>query len=321
MQTMNATSRTSVIAMLLAAELLIAGMAVYSLRGGSIAPGFASFGHPGTTGSFVAKSFAPMVAGIAPNVTIDDPESGVSVTPSTDGLVHVKDDTTFEGWGYDRNYPQLRVSQDASGVHVARAEYHVAFIGWVSSRQHIELLVPAQSTVVIGHCQSAELSGLNNGATVTSQDGHIDLTDMRGTIVAHSDDGHVTASFVTTGSLQLSSNDGYVEALNLDLVGTAPVVTLHSADGHVTATGRFPAGGTYDLTTDDGRIYVTADQGSDVALNASTSDGAIHIDGVRQRQFDEGDPASGTLRLGSGASTMHLHSQDGSIYITTNGVH
>jgi hypothetical protein len=300
---MNATSRTSVIAMLLAAELLIAGMAVYSLRGGSIAPGFISFGHQGA-GSFVAKSFAPVAAGIAPNVTIDDPHSGVSVTPSTDGMIHVKDDTTFRGWGSDSSYPQLQVTHDLSGVHVTRADYHLAVIGWVDSRQHIEVQVPAQSTVTIARCEGATLDDLRGGA-----------------ISVHSDDGHVTASDITTGSLQMSSNDGYVEGLNLSLTGAAPVVTLHSDDGHVTATGRFPAGGTYDLSTNDGRIYTTLEPGSDVSVDASTSDGAIHIDGARQRQFDHGDPASGTLRLGSGASTMRLRSQDGSIYITTNGAH
>jgi Toastrack DUF4097 len=322
MQRMNATSRTSVVAMLLAAELLIAGMAVYSLRGG-FAPGFASFGHQGAGGGeFVAKSIAPIMAGLSPSVTIDDPNSGVQVSASTDGMIHVKDDTYFHSWfgGGHRDYPQLKVTQDLSGVHVTRASAEGDFT-FGNSREHIEVQVPAGSSLVIGHCESAEISGLNNGVTVTSQDGHIDLTDMRGTIVAHSDDGHITASRITTSSLDVSSADGYVEGLNLDLIGTAPMVKLHSNDGHVTATGRFPAGGTYDFSTNDGKGYVTLEPGSDVTLDASTDDGAIHVDGERRRDFDHGDPASGVLHFGSGASTMRLHSQDGSLYITTNGVH
>jgi hypothetical protein len=324
---MNNASRTPVIAMLLAAELLIAGIAVYSLRGGHIgSPGFAQFTSSGTGGDFVAKTIAPIAAGRAPNVTIDDPESGVEVTASTDGMVHVKDDTYFGGAtiGNHNGYPQVRVTQDLGGVHISRPSYESSwgmFIGFSESRQHIEVQVPADATLVIGHCESAEITGLNHGANVTSQDGHIDLTDVKGTVVAHSDDGHITATRISTDSLNLSSNDGYVEALDLDLTGAAPAVTLHSNSGHIRASGRFPAGGTYNFTTSDGKMYVALEPPSDVTIDATTEDGAIRVDNERQRQFDQGDPANGTLRFGSGASAMHMHTSDGSIYITTNGVH
>lgn len=323
MQQMN-SSRAPLIGMLLAAEVLIAGTVLYTLRGGFSSPGYAHVGGSGGTGDFVAQSIAPIAAGSAPRVTIDDPQSGVAVTASTDGMVHVKDDTYFRGAMLSNHagYPQVRVTQDAGGVHISRADFHGVwgiFIGFSDSRQHIEVQVPADSTLIVGHCESAEISGLNNGANVTSQDGHIGLSDMRGPIVAHSDDGHITASSVTTSSLDLSSNDGAVEALNLELTGAAPSVKLRSNDGHIRASGRFPAGGTYDFSTEDGTVYLDLASGSDVTVDASTEDGAIRVNGERQRAFDHGDPADGSLRVGSGAATMHARSQDGSIYITTNG--
>ncbi|HVA29325.1 MAG TPA: DUF4097 family beta strand repeat-containing protein [Candidatus Baltobacteraceae bacterium] len=302
---MKPASRTPLIAMLLAAELLIAGMVVYSLRGGHLASGFAGLHSAGAAGDFVAKTIAPIAVGNAPRVTIDDPDSGVSITASTDGMVHVKDDTYFSGmmWGTHGAYPQVKVTQDATGVHISRASYGG---GWFSvmgdSRQHIEVQIPPAATLAIVHCDSAEIADLSGG-----------------TIAVHSDDGHIKASHVSTDSLQLDTDDGSVEALNLALTGAAPLLKLHSNDGHIRASGRFPAGGNYDLSTNDGHMYAELAPGSDVAIDASTSDGAIRVDGVRQRQFDHGDPASGTVRIGTGAAPMRLSTQDGSIDITTNG--
>ena len=52
--------------MLLAAELLIAGMVVYSLRGGHFASGFAGFHGSGAQSDFVAKTISPIAAPSGP---------------------------------------------------------------------------------------------------------------------------------------------------------------------------------------------------------------------------------------------------------------
>ena len=74
--------------------IAILGLAAYSIRGAVSGNVFAA---GGTGADFAAKTFAPIAAGTAPRVTIDDPNSGVTIGVSDDGRVHVKDDTSFSG--------------------------------------------------------------------------------------------------------------------------------------------------------------------------------------------------------------------------------
>jgi len=316
---MNSPSRTSVFAMLVAAEILILGVAAYSIRGAFSGDTFAAGGGAG----FVAKTFAPIAAGSAPRVTIDDPNSGVTIGVSDDGRVHVKDDTYFSGATLrsPHNYPQLMVTIDSDGVHISRPAYHegwTMFIGFSISRQHFEVQVPSEASVVVKACDNAEVSNLKNGATIQALDGHIDLTHVEGAIVAHTDDGHIAAGDVTSPSLDLSSDDGSIELHNFTAVGSAPFLRLHSGDGHINASGLFPAGGKYDIATNDGHIDLAFARGSDVTVDASTNDGSLRVDGSRQPGDDS---AQQSIRIGSGASAMRVHSDDGSVTITTNGTY
>ena len=305
--------------MLIAAEVVILGVAAYSIRGAFSSDAFAAGGGA----EFVAKTFAPIAAGSAPRITIDDPNSGVTIGVSDDGLVHVKDDTYFSGATLrsPRNYPQLTVTRDADGVHISRPSYHegwAMFIGFSMSRQHFDVQVPAAAAVVVEACDNAEVSDLKNGATINALDGHVELTHVEGAIVAHSDDGHVTANDITSPSLDLSSNDGSIDVRNLTPTGAAPYVRLKSGDGHINASGLFPAGGKYDIETNDGHINIAFAPGSDVTVDASTNDGSLRVDGTRQEGDDN---AQQSIRVGSGASAMRVHSDDGSVTITTNGTH
>ncbi len=292
----NGLSRTSVIAILVAAEIAILGLAAFSVRG---AASGGVLGGGGTGANFVAQSFAPVAAGTTPRVTIDDPNSGVTIGVSEDGLVHVKDDTSFSGATLrsPHGYPQLTVTQDVNGVHISRPAYHegwAMFIGFSNSRQHFEVQVPAAAAVIVNACDNAEVSDLKNGVTIKALDGHVELTHVEGAIVAHTDDGRITADGVTSPSLDLSSNDGRIEVRNFTAV----------------------AGGKYDVATRDGRIDVGFARGSDVTVDASTNDGSVRVDGVRQHG-DDG--AQQRIRVGNGGSAMRVHSDNGSITITTNG--
>ena len=283
-----------VVATLVAVEIGILALAGYSIReafsGNALAAG-------GGRAYFVAKSFAPIAAGNAPRVTIDDPNSGVTIGVSDDGLVHVKDDTYFSGMALRSpgDYPQLTVTQDGSGVHISRPRVHEGwgmFIGFSNSRQHFEVQVPASAAVIVSECDNAEVSGLKNGATIKALDGRIELTHVGGTIVAHTDDGHIAVDDVTSPALDLSSNDGWIELRDF----TAQ------------------AGGKYSVATNDGHVKVAFAPGSDVTVDASTNDGSVRVDGIRQHG-DDG--AQQTVRVGNGGSTMRVHSDDGSITITT----
>jgi hypothetical protein len=302
----------TVLAMLVAAEIGIIGLAVYSVRGS----GFDQIFAGSTGGTFAAKTFAPVAAGTTPRVTIDDPNSGVTISASTDGLVHVKDDTYFSGH-VPRAYPQLTVTQDAGGVHITRPAYHESwtmFIGFSNSRQHFEVEVPERSTLVVSECDNAEISDIRNGATVKALDGRIELTHVDGVIAATSDDGHILADDVTSPSLDLHTDDGSIEVHNFTAAGSAPYVRLRTSDGHIDASGLFPAGGKYDVSSGDGHVDVSFARGSDVTVDASTNDGSLTVDGVRHSD----DAPRQSIRVGNGSSPMRVHTDDGSVAITTN---
>jgi hypothetical protein len=328
------SSRTALVAMLIAVEVLLVGLMLFALRGGFggghvlAASGFHSVNSTG-------KTFAPIAAGLAPVVRIDDPSTHVILTTSIDGLIHVKDDSSQHGlvWG-SSTIANLTVARTPDGVQISRPAYH-SFAMFGMDIERIEVQVPSGSRIEIGHCSAADISGVRNAVDVASQDGHISLTDIRGAVVAHSDDGHLDATDVSGDTLALSTNDGSlhlhdvtarvldattsdgrVEAMNLSIDGATPHVTLHTGDGSLHISGRFAPQGTYDFSSGDGSAELTVASGSDLAISASTGNGRIHVDGS---SYGDGDSATRTIRLGNGSGAMRLATQDGSIHITTNG--
>ncbi|HKU80997.1 MAG TPA: hypothetical protein VJP76_02420, partial [Candidatus Tumulicola sp.] len=149
-------SRSSIVAMLVAAEIVIAGIALYALRSG----------HAATVRSmdFAAAPIAPIEAGSAPVVAVDDPDSRIVVGTSADGRVHVSDQTSARGWFFnDRvSVPKLEVTRTAGGVSIVRpggrgTTVHF-FIG--DFTQRVEIDVPPAARLQIARCSGADVSGV-----------------------------------------------------------------------------------------------------------------------------------------------------------------
>ncbi|MHB8147929.1 MAG: DUF4097 family beta strand repeat-containing protein [Vulcanimicrobiaceae bacterium] len=329
--------RIALIAMLAAVEVVILGMGVYVLSGHGLFnwTGRASFAPAPT--ALRARPIAPVAAGSTPAVYIDDPESRVTVTPSNDGLVHVQDRTHFNGFtwgGNSQHVPPLTVARSADGVRIVRPSYHVGFFGFISnSDQRIDVQVPSGSNVEIARCSGADVTGITNGVSATSIDGSIGITDARGNVHAHSDDGHVAVQRVqgdtfdvssddgslrltdiTANALSARTSDGSIRARGIALNGSAPHATMHSGDGSVRVEGAFPGSGVYEISSNDGRIDLALASGSNATIDAHTGDGSLTLDG---QTYDGGNRQS--LRVGDGSSTFHVSSGDGSIHVTTNG--
>ncbi|HKU80723.1 MAG TPA: DUF4097 family beta strand repeat-containing protein, partial [Candidatus Tumulicola sp.] len=177
---------------------------------------------------------------------------------------------------------------------------------------------------------------VEGGVAVHSQDGHITLTDLRGTVSGNSDDGSVSAKHVrgdslsmrsgdghlslddvAVGSLEARTGDGRIEAHGLTVSGDAPKAVLHSDDGSITLDGSLAAGGSYEVSSNDGSIRVRLGPGTDLTVDASTNDGRVLVDGAASDSPD--DSAHHTVKLGSGAGNLRISSDDGSIHILTNG--
>jgi len=317
--------------MLLAAEVLIVGMAVYALGGG------ARFANGMHHADFSAAPVEPIAAGETPQIAIDDAASRVKVGVSSDGLVHVTDLTQMRGAIFSNStYPQLRVTRTADGVQIERSatpDFSVELFGF--STEAIQVDVPSGSHIRIARCSGADVNGITGGVNVQSQDGHVTLSDLRGNVDASSDDGYLTATNVHGDRLALQSNDGHlaladvtvgslvarthegrIEATNLTIAGARPDATLHSDDGPLRVAGTFGPNGSYELSTDDGGVNLRVPQSSDLAIEASTSDGRIDVDGS---SLARDDSARQAIRLGAGSGTMKLATSDGSIHIYTNG--
>lgn len=299
-------SRASVVGMLIAAEVLIVGMAI------------AALGHGGRTFAagmhhvdFTPAAVAPVAAGSQPRVVIDDPSSRVRVSTSSDQLVHVRDLTSFRGAVFSTgSYAQLQVTRTPDGVRVERprrGSLSIEVFGF--SQQSIEVQVPSGSHVEIAGCEGADVFGITGGTTVHSLDGHVTLTDLEGTVDARSDDGYLSAANVRGDRLGLQSNDGHLTLKNV----TVDSLQAQTRDGRIEADGLSVANEA-TIQTSDGSIHVALAPNPNLAIDASTLDGRIIVDGATL----ERDGAK-TIRLGTGSGKMRLATSDGSIHILTNG--
>jgi Putative adhesin len=301
-------SRASIVGMLVAAEVLIAGMAIYSVGHGSRA-----FGAGMHRIDFTGVAFGPVAAGAAPHVVVDDANSRVHVATSSDGQVHVRDLTHVRGAFFSSaNYPQLRVTRTPDGVRIERPrapDLSIDIFGM--STQAIEVDVPPGSRLEIAQCAGADVYGIDGGVSVHSLDGHVTLTDLQGSIDAHSDDGYLQATNVHGDRLTMESSDGHLALANVtaaSLVGT-------TRDGRIEADG-LNVTGDATLQTNDGSVQARFAPDASVTVDASTSDGRISVDGS---SFDHDDSAQRTIRIGAGAGRMKLATDEGSIHIFTNG--
>jgi hypothetical protein len=304
-------SRASIVAMLLAAEVLIAGMALHALCGHSVA-----FGRDMHRVDFAGKALAPIEAGASPHVVIDDSRSRVDVGISSDGLVHVRDLTEMHGAIFSSApYPQLRATRTLDGVRIERAPaQRLSFDIFGSSREEIEVMVPAAARLEIARCSGANVSGITGGVSVRSQDGHIKLADVQGTVEAQSDDGYLDARNVRADRLAMTTMDGHLALYDV----SAASLTATTRDGHIEGGGLALVGAQPQATihTDDGSIRLGLAPNADLTIDASTGDGSIRLDGASANRDNS---SRRTIRLGSGAGKLTLGTGDGSIHILTNG--
>ncbi len=303
-------SRTSVVAMLAAAEVLIVGMAIYAVGGGGTS--FAAATHPT---NFTAAAIAPVAAGAAPHVVIDDASSRVNVVASNDGLVHVRDLTEMHGTLFgDERYPRLSVTRTPDGVRIERPVvegFSLQVFGFVT--HGVEVQVPPDSHVEISRCAGADVAGLAQDVSVHSIDGHVTLADLQGSADVRSDDGYISATNVRGDRLTMESRDGHL-ALDDVAVGS---LSGSTRDGRIEADG-LSIRSDSTLQTDDGSVRVGFARNSDLTIDASTRDGRITVDG---NSLDRGDSWQRTIRLGAGTSHMQISTADGPIRIFTNGAY
>lgn len=279
-------SRTGIIAVLIAAEVFIAGVIIVS------AGGLKNFSvSANDLGSNYSRYSPPAVAvGSRPHVVIDDADSRVTLTASSDGKIHVIDASRLAGWGWGSRPGKLQMHVTGDGVFIQRPgrSGHGIFFGMDFGRT--EIAVPPDATVDVQHSSGA------------------DLSDLTGTVHVRSDDGHITARSLRSKDLSLSSGDGHISLQDV----AADKLDAVTSDGSIRASGLRVGNGS--LHTGDGSItLVFADTGN-LTLHARTGDGSISVNGARQSDSSPLD-----YKLGNGAGSLDVSTQDGSIRVTSKG--
>lgn len=304
-------SRTGIVAVLVAVEIFIAGAILWTLHGGPGGP-YSAQASGLHRASYQPHQFDPIDAGSAPNVTVDDPDSGITVSVSTDGMVHVTDQSRIEGWIWGNSHlDQLDVRRTADGVSITRPQSNGNFgfqmIGW--QQQHVDIAVPESASIDVRRCSGADVSGIAGSVRVHSVDGHVAVNDLRGDAELSSEDGRIEAYGVHAKHLAMSTSDGRL------LLRDVTVDTLQGTtqDGSIRGSAVQAAGG--NLTTSDGSITLGLGNADALTLRAHTGDGHIDFNGRRSNR--DGD--SSDAEWGTGAGTLAVSTDDGSIHITTNG--
>lgn len=295
--------------MLVAVELLIAGVVIGLMRGEHLGLSAQAAGLHRI--AFVPQTFAPIDAGAAPHVIIDDPDSRVVVAASSDNRVHVTDRTSAGGFIYGAaQLAALHVERTADGVRIARpSSGGFVNIGWIERR--VEIAVPAAASLDILRSSGAQVSDLTGSVGVHSNDGSIVLQGLRGATDAKSDDGHIEAHDVRADRLTMASRDG---RLVLDGVAVGSLVAS-TRDGSVRANDLRLSKA--NIHTDDGPVSLHFADAGNLNVRAHTSNGRIRVDG-RSTHTDD-DAVEGTYTLGNGAGALDVSTQDGTITMTTNG--
>jgi hypothetical protein len=276
-------SRTGIIAVLIAVELFVASIIVVSAGGLKT---FSTMGDAHGLGN-MSYAFPAIDAGDRPHVVIDDADSGVTVSASTDGKVHVTDTRHIHGWG---SAPaRVQVQKTADGVLIQRP-------------------TTPGSNLIFGLEFGGTLVQIPPGATLEIRNASgADVSDLTGTIAVRSNDGHISATNVHSADLSLTTADGHISLTDVD----ADKLNAVTSDGAIRVSNLRVRNGV--LHTSDGSIHIGFADAGDVTVRAQTGDGSIRMNGIRQ----DGSPVE--YKFGNGSGTLDVATQDGSIRVNTNG--
>lgn len=159
-----------------------------------------------------------------------------------------------------------------------------------------------------------ETHDLQGTLDLNSGDGRIVATNLEGQVKAHTGDGSIHIE-QATGRVDADSGDGSIE-----IAGRLDELTVRTGDGsvRVDAADGSSMKSDWRITTGDGRIALRVPNGFNAAVDASTGDGSVRVEGISNPPGDSDDPERRRVvgQLGSGGATLRLRSGDGSIDVS-----
>lgn len=191
----------------------------------------------------------------------------------------------------------------------------ISFGGAVSPSVNFTVTAPRRLSLEArtgdGGIDARDLQGtidLNSG------DGRIEASNLEGQVKAHTGDGSIRIDQVV-GRVAADSGDGSVE-----ISGRLDELTVRTGDGPVRVEADSGSGmkADWSITTGDGRIALRVPNGFNAAVDASTGDGSVRVEGLPlpPATGDDSERRRVVGQLGSGGATLRLRSGDGSIDVT-----
>ena len=196
-----------------------------------------------------------------------------------------------------------------------RNERNVITVGsWQS--QSVNFTVTAPRRVMLqartgdGSVEARDLQGTID---VNSGDGRIIASNLEGDVKVHTGDGTINVDRAA-GRVDADSGDGSIE-----IDGRLDVLTVRTGDGpvRVNAANGSTMKSDWRITTGDGRISLRLPDGFNAAVDASTGDGSVRVEGISKETRDGDEDRSRVVgQLGSGGAILMLRSGDGSVDVT-----
>jgi DUF4097 and DUF4098 domain-containing protein YvlB len=190
----------------------------------------------------------------------------------------------------------------------------ITFGSWVSPSVNFTVTAPRRLTLQArtgdGLIDTRDLEG---AIDMDSGDGRIVASNVQGQVKAHTGDGSIHID-EATGRVEADSGDGSIE-----IAGRLDEVTVRTGDGsvRVDAENGSTVKADWRITTGDGRIALRVPDGFNAAVDASTGDGSVRVEGISSPRREDGEPERRVVgQLGSGGATLRLRTGDGSIDVS-----
>jgi hypothetical protein len=288
------------IAVLCVLEIAVLGEMGVAIRGGSsaqAAPWFAQHVNaPFAPGPHLIEGgphrlFDP---GSQPALTVDIGYADLTIVarsvPQIDASVSKSSD-----FGFMRSKAPIQAEQDGAGVHISAADTTGFSTG---DNRMVTVIVPPNTQVTVVSAGDISVSGLRAEASIHSRgNGSITVEDFSAPSLRLTSSGPISMHEVTATRLDATSTDDKIDAAELQVHG--------------------------GVIEGDDAVTLGFAPGTDTVVNASTSDGKIHLSGfpadAGPASSNDGDAETQSIRVGAGGGHLDVHSSDDDVALSQQG--
>ncbi|MBV8602920.1 MAG: DUF4097 family beta strand repeat protein [Candidatus Eremiobacteraeota bacterium] len=293
---------------LFAAELAIVALAVQAVRGSAIWPRWSSPAPVETTMS------APAPASPGSTITIALPGAALTLSPSSDGQVHLEETQAKGGWwwGGDPKRRVIHIDPAFGGMRIWRDALFA--VGYKEGTDKVALAVPPGSRINVTAAETITAAGFRNALTLHAVEGPVYVRDQHGDLNVSSERGRIVLDETEANRIALSTRDGRLIGTRVSMRGPAPRLDATTTDGRVEMQMKqLPRDGQYMVHTGSGRMRLELPSDSNVTVTMRTGDGDISATGVALT----GQGKERRAVFGDGAAAFDLSTGDGRIELTS----